>query len=69
MLKTTSSCVLGSSSPPRANRSLGGKKLIRSHLIEASGSSDAWYVLVGPPDPAAASRKARLGAPGLDGWE
>ena len=44
MLKTTSSFVLGSSNPPRTDRSTGGKIPIRSHLIEASGSSDAWYV-------------------------
>jgi hypothetical protein len=41
---------------------------IRSHVIEASGSSEAWYV---PPRPfthcGLAWGKARLGAPGLGG--
>jgi len=45
-----------------------GKVLIRSHVIEASGSSEAWYV---PPRRFArcglASGTARLGAPGLGG--
>ncbi len=45
-----------------------GKVLIRSHVIEASGSSEAWYV---PPRRIArcglARGEARLGAPGLGG--
>jgi hypothetical protein len=44
-----------------------GKVPIRSHLLEASGSSEAWYV---PPRTLARSAErgvARLGAPGLGG--
>ncbi len=45
-----------------------GKVPIRSRLIEASGSSEAWYV---PPQPFArcglACGTARLGALGLGG--
>ena len=43
-----------------------GKVLIRSHVIEASGSSEAWYV---PPRLFArcglARGEARLGVPGV----
>ena len=46
----------------------GGKVLIRSHVIEASGSSEAWYV---PPRLFArcglACGTVRLGAPGWAG--
>ncbi|OQW30425.1 MAG: hypothetical protein A4E20_16580 [Nitrospira sp. SG-bin2] len=43
MLKKSASGVLASlrGSTYRAN---GGKEPIRSHVIEASGSSEAWYV-------------------------
>jgi hypothetical protein len=45
-----------------------GKVPIRSHVIEASGSSEAWYV---PPRLFAccglACGEARLGVPGLGG--
>jgi hypothetical protein len=44
MAKTASSFVLGSSNPSTYARPTGGKILIRSHVIEASGSSEAWYV-------------------------
>jgi hypothetical protein len=45
LLKKASSFVLGRLSPCNVlEDGTGGKATIRSHVIEASGSSEAWYV-------------------------
>ena len=51
MLKTASNFVLGRPSPCDVpTKPTGGKVTIRSHVIEASGSSEAWYVPPQSPD-------------------
>jgi uncharacterized membrane protein len=52
MLKKAASFVLASlGTSTYGLRLTGGKVTIRSHVIEASGSSEAWYV---PPRPSLA---------------